>query len=187
MIRKVGLALGAVATVAALGTAAGCSGSDSASENTTTTAAAKTPSKQVTASMTAAKVMGIDPQFASFVALLKSSGVDSTISKGGPYTLLVPSSQAFASFDPAALRVLNEDPKGRLADTLRRHIIKGKLTLGELTALNDKTVTTLSGETLPVKVANGTITVGGVKVVKFDIASKDAEIHVLDGIIPAPK
>ena len=68
-----------------------------------------------------------------------------------------------------------------------RHILKGKLTLGELTALNDKTVTTLSGEALPVKVANGSITIGGVKVVKFDIASKDAEIHVLDGIIPAPK
>jgi len=144
------------------------------------------PKGQITASMPTLDILGIDPQFASFKTYAESSGVAETISADGPYTLFIPSSAAFDGLDSAALKELTDDPSGRLAETLKRHVVRGLLRNADLVALDGTSLETLAGTQLPVTLTDGIVTVGGVKLAKTDIDAKDSEIHVLDSVIPAP-
>lgn len=155
---------------------------NSSSSTTTTTDANR---EQITADMAYSEVISVDPQFARFEELLLLSKVDAEIDSDPDHTILAPSSEAF---DRAGSEVtsLVDDPTGALATVLKRHILTERLDIAELTALDGKTVEALSGENLPVTVTDGVVSIGGVKIAKSDIQTKEAVIDVLDGVIPAP-
>ena len=61
------------------------------------------------------------------------------------------------------------------------HVLKGRITAAKLVKLHS--VKTLSGQSLRVRVKNGVVTVGGVRVIKTNIAASNGVIHVIDGVL----
>lgn len=99
---------------------------------------------------------------------------------GGTFTFFAPTDTAFTSLDEAQLEQLIANPT-QLADVLKFHIVPGQFTAADLT--DGTSLTTLSGASLPVSVANGTVTVGGARVVQSDIAATNGVIHIIDTVL----
>ena len=76
-------------------------------------------------------------------------------------TILAPSEEAFGKLSRDEVTDLLANPT-KIDDILKRHIIDEVLTLDELSAKTE--VKTLSGETLVVSEANGSLTVAGAMV-----------------------
>ena len=75
---------------------------------------------------------------------------------------------------------------GSLADVLKLHVVSGKIMAADAVKAAGTSVPTLQGGKLKVEVDNGTVIVGGAKVVKPDIEASNGVIHVIDSVITAP-
>ena len=167
--------LAAVAlSVALVGCGAG--GKDEAAENTTTT------KPQVTAKMSIYKIATLDGQFGQFLDLAKRAGLNETLEKEGPFTLFAPNSATIIKLGKAKIDSLKADKAG-LKALLEDHLVAGDLTLAAIAALNGKSLTSVGGSELPVKVKGNAVTVGGAKIVKSDIDADNGMVFVMDGIV----
>ena len=64
------------------------------------------------------------------------------------------------------------------------HVLKGRITAAQLVKLHS--VKTMNGQSLRVRVSHGVVTVGGVRVIKTNIAASTGVIHVIhviDGVL----
>ena len=85
-------------------------------------------------------------------------------------TLFAPTDAAFAKVPKSVLNSLKHN-RGELRAVLLCHGLKGKITAAKLVKL--RSVKTLNGQSLTVHVRNGTVSVGGARVIKANIpASK---------------
>lgn len=156
-----------------MGSAAACTEDDKGSAVTSTT----TRAPQLTGDKTLLQVTELDEQFAKFMELMKKAGLDGELAGQQPITVFAPSTAAFAKLDPRVLAELEADPQGRLADMLKLHLVPGALTASDLT--DGRSLETLDGVPVAVKVTDGTVSVGGAPVEKFDIAASNGTIFVL--------
>ena len=94
-------------------------------------------------------------------------------------TIFAPGNEAIGSYDIGA-RTMGKD----LPDSIiKNHIVKGIFKTADLT--DGKTLTTLSGKVLKVKVINGVIYVNGVKITIKDGAAGGQIIHTIAAILAA--
>lgn len=98
----------------------------------------------------------------------------------GDFTFLAPNDDAFTSLSADDMADLLSDPS-QILDTLRNHTLDGTYSAADLADMTS--VDTRAGETLPVSVDGDTITIGGVTVVKSDVALTGGVIHVVDGFL----
>ena len=63
------------------------------------------------------------------------------------------------------------------------NLVPGNYRVTVSKALYQNSVKTLNGQSLRVRVKNGDVTVGGVRVVKTNIAASNGVIHVIDGVL----
>ena len=68
-----------------------------------------------------------------------------------------------------------------LRAVLLYHVVKGKITAAQL--VKRHSVKTLNGQSLTVRVKHGVVTVGGVRVIKTNIAASNGVIHVINGVL----
>ncbi len=120
----------------------------------------------------------------SFKTLLRvadSAGFKSTLVTGGPYTILAPTDSAFSKIPAGTLGPLIND-KPRLTSTIKNHIITGKHTVADLVSMGK--VRTLDGKELKVtKASDGSVTIGGAKIVNPDIQASNGVIQGVDTVI----
>ncbi len=122
-------------------------------------------------------------QFKTLVSLVKQAGLAGALSGPGPLTVFAPTDAAFAKVPKATLATLAKN-KAKLKAVLLYHAAKGKITAGRVVKL--KSVKTLEGGSLPVKVAGGKVHIGGARVVKPDVMASNGVIHVINKVlIPA--
>jgi uncharacterized surface protein with fasciclin (FAS1) repeats len=122
-------------------------------------------------------------QFKTLVSLVKRAGLVGALSRPGSLTVFAPTDAAFAKVPKATLAALAKD-KAKLKAVLLYHVAKGKVTSGKVVKL--KSVKTLNGGTLPIKVAGGKVYVGGARVVKPDVIASNGVVHVINKVlIPA--
>lgn len=164
----------------ALVVTAGCNDSSSAkgSKKTTTTsksASAKptTTAKQLTASMSIWKIVGLDGQFASFAEQAKKAGLDEQLGKDGDLTLFAPNTAAYDALTPDQKAAL--DPASAALQ-----IVKGRHTFGDLRQMNGKRLDTVDGRQVEIAVNGADVTIGGALIVKSDISADNGVIFVLD-------
>jgi uncharacterized surface protein with fasciclin (FAS1) repeats len=98
--------------------------------------------------------------FSTMLDLIQLSGLADEIEKR-QVTILAPSEEAFDKLGRDEVTDLLTNPT-KVDDILKRHIIDELLTFDELAAKTE--VKTLSGETLVVSAANGSVTVAGAMV-----------------------
>ena len=119
-------------------------------------------------------------QFKTLLKLAKRAGLVDALEGQGPLTVFAPTDAAFAKVPKATLAALAHNRK-ELRAVLLYHVLQGRITAAKLVKLHS--VKTLSGQSLRVRVKNGVVTLGGVRVIKTNIAASNGVIHVIDGVL----
>ena len=121
--------------------------------------------------------------FSTLVRALNAAGLVETLKGQGPFTVFIPSDEAFAKLPADTLSGLLSDQQ-RLTNLLSYHVVQGRLTASDLT--DGATLTTLSGEELRVRVENGVVYINDARVEQSDIQASNGVIHVIDTVLQPP-
>ncbi|MBV9416583.1 MAG: fasciclin domain-containing protein [Solirubrobacterales bacterium] len=119
-------------------------------------------------------------QFKMLIKLAGVAGLAGALEGKGPLTVFAPTDAAFARLPRATVAAL-EHNRAELRAVLLYHVLKGRITAAQL--LKRHSVKTLNGQSLTVRVKHGVVTVGGVRVIKANIAASNGVIHVIDGVL----
>jgi uncharacterized surface protein with fasciclin (FAS1) repeats len=119
-------------------------------------------------------------QFKTLVKLVKQAGLAGALQGKGPFTVFAPTDAAFAKVPKSTLAALAKD-KAKLRAVLLYHVAKGKLTAAKVVKL--RSIKTLNGQSLKVRVNHGTVTIGGARVVKANIGASNGVIHVINQVL----
>ncbi len=115
---------------------------------------------------------------------LDLAGLTTSVADGGPYTIFAPTNAAFASLPETRLDMLMADSE-LLADTLRYHIVSGKLTVSDLSS--QSSLTTLHGGTIDISTGDdGSLSVEGITIVTSDVEASNGVIHFIHQLLPDP-
>jgi uncharacterized surface protein with fasciclin (FAS1) repeats len=122
--------------------------------------------------------------FKTLAAALEAAGLVSTLQGAGPFTVFAPTDEAFAKLPAGTVEALLKD-KEALTKILTYHVVSGKVSSGQVVGLTE--AMTVAGIKAPIKVSNGTVWVGGSKVVTADVQASNGVIHIIDTVMLPPK
>jgi uncharacterized surface protein with fasciclin (FAS1) repeats len=181
------LSLGAAALVLA---AAGCSGSkDNGDNSVAATNGADAEGKTISASL---------DQNSKFVQASKAAGLDATLAGPGPYTVLVPSDEAFAKLpNGMADNLMKPESRDELTRVLTYHILPGVILVDDIRKAIDqgdgKTVlATMGGDTLSATKDGGNIVLTDTSGGKATLSGGDERatngvVHHVDAVLVPKK
>ena len=119
-------------------------------------------------------------KFDTLAALLKKAGLVKTLKAKGPYTVFAPTDAAFAKIPKATLDKLGQN-KAKLRSVLLYHVADRKLTAANI--VKRRTVKTLNGQRLRIRVRGETVRVGGARVTTADISATNGIIHIINKVL----
>jgi uncharacterized surface protein with fasciclin (FAS1) repeats len=119
-------------------------------------------------------------QFKTLVKLLKEAGLAATLEGKGPFTVFAPTDAAFAKVPKETLSALTKN-QAKLRAVLLYHVVKGKLTAAKVAKL--RSIKTLNGQSLKVRVNHGAVTIGGARVIKANVGASNGVIHVINKVL----
>ena len=120
--------------------------------------------------------------FGTLVTAVKAAGLVDTLKGPGPFTVFAPTDDAFAKLPAGTVEdLLKPENKDKLTGILTYHVVSGKVMAADVVNLDS--AKTVQGGSLPVKVEDGTVSVGTAKVVKTDIECSNGVIHVIDTVL----
>jgi uncharacterized surface protein with fasciclin (FAS1) repeats len=162
--------------------------------NTTANAAAKGDAKGAEGT-TIASGLAQDSQF---LAAAKAAGLDATLAGPGPYTVLVPTNDAFAKLPAGTLDGLQKpEQRGELTGLLTYHILPGVVLAEDIgkaidNAKGKAVLATMGGETVTATKEGGKIVLtdgagGKATVVKADEKRSNGIVHEIDAVLSRGK
>lgn len=174
-----------------LGVAA-CGSDDDSSSNENTTAMESSNSASETANNMGNSAMGSEDivalaqgneDLSTLVDAVTAADLVTTLQGEGPFTVFAPTNEAFAALPPAELkRLLKPANKDEPANILTYHVAAGDVKSSDLK--DGQMIETVQGGKLEVKIADdGTVTVGGAKVVTPDVEASNGTVHVIDTVL----
>jgi len=119
-------------------------------------------------------------QFKTLLKLAKHADLASVLERTRLFTVFAPTDATFATVPQMTVAALGHN-RAKLRAVLLYHVLEGRITAAKLVKLHS--VKTLDGHSLPVRVRHGVVTVGGVRVIKTNIAASNGVIHVIDGVL----
>jgi uncharacterized surface protein with fasciclin (FAS1) repeats len=134
---------------------------------------------------TIVEIASANKDLSTLVTAVTAAGLVETLSGEGPFTVFAPTDEAFKALPAGVLDDLLKDPKGKLTDVLKLHVIAGAVDSKAATAAAGTEVETLGGK-VKVELDGAKLKVGGATVVTADIKAKNGIIHVIDAVITAP-
>ena len=120
--------------------------------------------------------------FNTLVAAVKAAGLVDVLSGPGPFTVFAPTDEAFAKLPKGTVEALLKDPK-KLAGILTYHVLPAKVMAADVVKGGNRSVATVNGQSLMVRVANGGVQVDGAKVIATDVLASNGVIHVIDTVV----
>ncbi len=122
--------------------------------------------------------------FSKLVAAVKAADLAEVLSGTGPYTLFAPTDAAFAKLPAGTLnKLLKPANKAALQQVLKYHVIAGAVMAADV---KTGKVDSAEGSSLNIVASNGSVTVGGAKVLKADTVASNGVIHVIDKVLIPP-
>jgi transforming growth factor-beta-induced protein len=118
----------------------------------------------------------------TLVDLVVKAKLADVVANTGPYTVFAPTDAAFAAVPKALLDAVGSDEK-LLQAVLTHHVLSGAVKAADVKTM---LATSLAGFVLPVVAKDGSVTVGGAKVVATDLVATNGVIHVVDTVILPP-
>ena len=133
------------------------------------------------------------PNLSTLVTAVKGAGLVETLSGAGPFTVFAPTNDAFGRLPPATVKSLMDPAnKATLTKVLTYHVVPGTITLADIIAKTANgaalTLTTVEGEPLTVKAANGAVELNDVNgnksyVETADVRQSNGIVHVVNGVL----
>lgn len=114
-----------------------------------------------------------------FRRLADESGLAESLRGEGPLTVFVPLDASFERLPPADRKALTGDP-GRAGRLLEGLIVPGRLNRQDL--YERTSLTTLDGRSLPVRIENGKLLIGGARVLFGDQGARNGILHIVHPI-----
>lgn len=132
--------------------------------------------------------LATNPILTSLAEAVDAAALTETLETAEALTVFAPTDCAFAEVDPATLEAVTADPTGQLARVLGLHVVEGEqLAAAQLT--DGQELQTFAGETITVAVAddgNVTLQDGQAEVIVPDVATSNATVHIIDGVLLPP-
>lgn len=123
-----------------------------------------------------------NPELSVFAKAFEASGLAKTLNSTGPYTVFMPSNEAFEGLPGSTLDdLLKPENKQRLAAILNNHIVAGKL--DTITLQHGSKIKTLGNEQLEVSKQQELVMINGAEVRKANILSRNGVIHMIDKVL----
>ena len=162
--------------------------------NTAANAAAGGDSKEAQGT-TIASGLGQDSRF---LAAAKAAGLDATLAGPGPYTVLVPTNEAFAKLPAGTLDSLEKpEQRGELTGLLTYHVLPGVVLAEDIgkaidNAKGKAVLATMGGETVTATKEGDKIVLtdaagGKATVVKADERRSNGIVHEIDAVLSRGK
>ncbi len=120
--------------------------------------------------------------FTTLVRALEAADLVGTLEGKGPFTVFAPTDAAFARLPAGTLEnLLKPENKKQLQRILTYHVVAGAVPSSEV--VNLSSAKAVSGDTIAIKVADGTVMVDDARVVTADVTASNGVIHVIDAVI----
>jgi uncharacterized surface protein with fasciclin (FAS1) repeats len=119
-------------------------------------------------------------EFKTLTSLVRRAGLARTLQGDGPFTVFAPTDAAFAKVPKATLRALGRD-RDQLRAVLLYHVANRELRATRV--VKRRSIKTLNGERLRIRVRGERVTVGGARVVTPDVAASNGVIHVINKVL----
>jgi uncharacterized surface protein with fasciclin (FAS1) repeats len=161
-----------VAVSAACAVAFGAVGPASAAPRDAAASAAKTQNIVGTAAAAG--------KFDTLVSLVKEAGLAKTLKQDGPFTVFAPTDAAFAKVPKATLDELAGN-RAKLRSVLLYHVAKGRLTAAKV--VKRRSIDTLNGQRLRVRLRDTKVFVGGARVITADTRASNGVIHAINKVL----
>lgn len=167
---------------------AGCGGRDDANE---TNAAQPEAGSEAAGEQTIAASLD---QNSRFFQAVRAAGLDGTLAGPGPYTVFVPSDQAFAALPAGSMEeMMQPEQRARLTDVLTYHILPGTVLVEDIAKAIDNAngnavLATMGGQTVSAAREGNRIILtdaAGTKaaITEGDVRRSNGVIHHLDGVL----
>ena len=121
------------------------------------------------------------PDLSLFAEAIKASGVEMTLRRNGPWTVLAPTNDAFRALPEGTMTEWSKpENRGTLADVIEFHVIRGRMLTAEISTAD---VTTLQGSRIVLKNAEGVVWVGRSEVLVGDLEATNGVVHVINMVL----
>lgn len=117
--------------------------------------------------------------FTTLVSLLTASGLDSTLSGNGPFTVFAPTDAAFAKVPADVMKGLGSNPE-QLKAVLTYHVVSGKHGASDVSKMSE--ATTVQGSAVSFSTTSG-VKVNGASVITADMEASNGVVHVIDEVL----
>jgi len=176
---------------------AGC-GEDAATESTaemmddTSTTAEMMDDTATTAEMMDEDVLAVaaaEGDLDTFLGALESAGIMEDFHGEGPFTLFIPTDDAFSAYVEESGMTEEEVLAGgeMLQSVLAYHVVTMMEDSEMVMGMDGQTFTTLNGAPLDVSVDGDTVMVGDATIVRYDLSASNGVIHVIDTVLIPPE
>jgi uncharacterized surface protein with fasciclin (FAS1) repeats len=127
------------------------------------------------------EILAARPDLSLFAEAVKASGVDATLRRNGPWTVLAPTNDAFHALPAGTMTEWSKpENRGMLADIIEYHVIRGKMPTAGITTAD---VTTLQGSRIVLKNTEGVVWVGRGEVLLGDLEGTNGVVHVINMVL----
>ncbi len=114
-----------------------------------------------------------------FAGAVHRCGLNEMLLEGGPYTVFVPTDEAF-------LTAMSQDPKllsdnENLKQVMLRHIVKGEVKAAQI--VHDASLSPMAGSDLKIENREGRVFIGGGAVLRGDINAKNGVLHFVGSML----
>ncbi len=120
--------------------------------------------------------------FRQFMKAVDVAGLGPALSAEGPFTIFVPTDEAFSKIPKAALNdLLQPHNKEKLTKFLRHHVLKGLVVSRDFLGRRLEAIP-LDGEALLLD-ARTQQKIGGAKILRTDMLATNGVIHIIDAVL----
>jgi uncharacterized surface protein with fasciclin (FAS1) repeats len=123
-----------------------------------------------------------DARYSTLSKAVAAAGLGEALTGSDDLTVFAPTDDAFAKLPAGTIEnLLKPESKADLTALLQRHIVAGRLGSDEVKRL--RSVNTLGGEEVAVRLQNGRLRVGPAKVIGREAVAANGIVHAIDAVI----
>jgi uncharacterized surface protein with fasciclin (FAS1) repeats len=175
-----------------LGLAVAACGGEGATTTTAAEAATSTTEEMTDEEMMDEDVLAVaeaEGDLGTFLAATEAAGIMEDFHGEGPFTLFIPTDEAFDEYLAASGMTQEEVFAGAemLQAVLGYHVVTMMEDSEMVMGMDGQTFTTLNGAPLEVTVDGDNVMVGDATVLRYDIHASNGVIHVIDTVLTPPE